>query len=361
MSETSADFLSPEERDDAPGLQGLLDRLTADQFRSWYREREWRENIKNNQPYFNGPGTVPDPERHSPSQILQCHRKIHYRQENAPAESPDPRGIFWFGTRFEEDLLYPFLDRDVTHAGTYVQNSIWVDFNVDTPVGELQIKGSTDPVIVDEDARPLLPTEVKTKSTVDNVTEPNPHHRAQLHAYLAGLSEKFERDLTDGVLVYGGRDDLGLKTFHVEFDEKFWRDTVIDWVTTHTKYRKADELPPDNPEYDWECRFCSYRVRCGKADTPHQNQGPRGLVEGYGGYPREKVIKYLDGHPEESLTPTLARKYPDLIERYGVTDWYCSKCSSLVEWDEVDPDGDPQCPHCADRNKLSSLSLGREK
>ena len=361
MAESQPNHVSSEDRSEPLDTDELLNRLSVERYQEWYQDRQWRQNIENGQPYFNGPGTIPDPERHSPSQLLQCHRKMVYRQENAPAEQPDPRGIFWFGTRFEEDLLFPFLDRAVTGTETYVQNSIWIDFTVETAAGELQIKGSTDPVIVDSDAVPILPTEVKTKSSVDNVTEPNRHHRAQVHAYLVGLSRKFDQNFSDAVLVYGGREALELKTFHVEFDAGFWNNVVLEWAAQHTQYRVDNELPPAEPEYDWECRFCSYRVRCGKGDSPHQDHGPSGLLLGYDRYPREAVEEYLDGHPDEALTPSLARKYPNLVKEYSVTNWYCDKCSSEVGWDEVDPSGDPLCPNCADNDEMSSLSLPRRE
>ena len=361
MAESQPNHASSEDRSEPLDTDELLNRLSVERYQEWYQDRQWRQNIENGQPYFNGPGTIPDPERHSPSQLLQCHRKMVYRQENAPAEQPDPRGIFWFGTRFEEDLLFPFLDRAVTGTETYVQNSIWIDFTVETAAGELQIKGSTDPVIVDSDAVPILPTEVKTKSSVDNVTEPNRHHRAQVHAYLVGLSRKFDQNFSDAVLVYGGREALELKTFHVEFDAGFWNNVVLAWAAQHSQYRVDNKLPPAEPEYDWECRFCSYRVRCGKGDSPHQDHGPSGLLLGYAKYPREAVVEYLDGHPDETLTPSLARKYPNLVEEYSVTNWYCDRCSSDVGWDEVDPSGDPLCPNCADNDEMSSLSLPRRE
>ncbi len=361
MVDTTSDGTSPKGQQSSCGIVELVDRLSPHQFREWYQNRKWRKNIEEGQAYFNGPGSVPAPERHSPSQLLQCHRKLVYRQENAPAEQPDPRGIFWFGTRFEEDLLFPFLNRAVTESDMYVQNSIWIDFTVQSDEGELRIKGATDPVIVDSAATPILPTEVKTKSSVDNISEPNRHHRAQVHAYLVGLSEKFDRDFTDAVLVYGGRESLELKTFHVEFDAEFWDEVVVDWAGQHTQYRADGELPPADPEYDWECRFCSYRTRCGKGDANHRDMEPSGLLAGYGGYPRDAVVEYLEGNTNESLTPTLAKKFPELAEEYGVVNWYCQCCSSDIGWDEAEPEGSPICPRCADRDEISSLSLAREE
>jgi hypothetical protein len=138
----SASDTSPESGKGILDTENLLARLSPERFREWYQERKWRENIENGQPYFNGLGEIPEPERHSPSQLLQCHRKMLYQQENAPSERPDPRGIFWFGTHFEEDLLFPFLNKAVTGSETYVQNSIWIDFTVETEPGELRVKGS---------------------------------------------------------------------------------------------------------------------------------------------------------------------------------------------------------------------------
>jgi len=228
---------------------------------------------------------------------------------------------------------------------------------VETTTGELRIKGSTDPVIVDTDATPILPTEIKTKSSVDNITEPNRHHRAQVHAYLVGLTEKFEEEITDAVLVYGGRESLELKTFHVEFDPEFWNEVVVEWAEQHTQYRLDEKLPPGDPEYDWECRFCSYRVRCGKSDTDHHDYSPSGLLPGYDDYPRDTVVEYLQDNPTEGLTPSLAREYPDLAKEYEVTNWYCNRCSSEIDWDEVDVSGDPLCPSCAERGEIAALSL----
>jgi CRISPR-associated exonuclease Cas4 len=328
----------------------LRDALTSERFDEWYQEREFRKNIENGTPYFNGSGNVSVPERHSPSQLLQCHRKIFYRQCNAPAEKPDPDGIFWFGSRFEEDIVFPFLERAVTGADTYVRNSIWVDYTVETEESELRIKGTTDPVVVGSDADPVLPTEIKTKSSIENLTSPNRHHKAQLHAYLVGLSEKYDSDPTSGAILYGSRESLEVKIFQVAFDQDFWEDVVLNWAADHTKYRLENGIPPDDPEYDWECRFCSYRERCGRGDTMQADVGAVGLLPGFAEYPKEKVIDYLKAHEGAKLTPTLACAYPELADQYGAFGWECSNCAQEFDWDEVqwlvDSGTPPKCPVC---------------
>lgn len=339
----------------------LCDRLTADNFQDWYRERQHRKNIENGTPYFNGSGHVPDPKRHSPSQLLQCHRKIVYRQCNAPAEKSDPDGIFWFGTQFEEDIVFPFLQRAVTGPDAYVCNTIWIDFTIETEVGELRIKGATDPVLVDSDANPILPTEIKTKSSLDNLKSPNRHHRAQLHAYLVGLSEKYELDLTEGTLIYGSRNCLSTKFFHLNFDSDFWNDIVVEWATDHTEYRLNEELPPADPEYEWECQFCEYRERCGAGESNNADHGSVGFVPIYKDYPRKKVIEHIEAHPCANLTPTLAQKYPDLAKEYGISPLECPQCSSIFDWGSVgDTDSvesQPICPTCADEGSLVDLRI----
>ena len=342
-------------------IERLRDALSTDRFREWYRERQYRENIENGTPYFNGPASIPEPERHSPSKLLKCHRKVVYQQCNAPEETSDPNGIFWFGTKFEEELAFPFLERAITDSDTYVQNSVWVDFRVETEAGELYIKGETDPLIVDSDAVPVLPTEIKTKSSVEHTTSPSRSHRAQLYAYMVGLSEKYDLDLTDGVILYGSRESLDVKIFHVEFDEEFWEEVVLDWAANHTHYRLENKLPPANPEYEWECKFCAYSERCGKGSTEYQDVGPTGLLPRYSDYPKQKIIEYLEAHEGARLTPVLAQRYPELKTEYDVLGWRCPVCSSTFSQDTVGQkanfDSVPLCSSCVTDDRLVELRV----
>lgn len=335
----------------------LIEAASAEAFDRWYREREFANNIRQGTPYFNGPSNVAPPERHSPSKLLQCHRKQVYDRLNAPEETEDPDGIFWIGSRIEEDIVLPFLRQAVAGPDEYVTNSLWVDFTVETDAGELRIKGETDPVIVDADAVPILPTEIKTKSSVEDVESPNTHHRAQTHAYLKGLSEKHEQNITEALIVYVGRTDLDVRIFEVTFDPVFWTQTVVRWAKQQTTYRLNGELPPAEPEQHWECKFCEYRNRCGQGESEHSDYGPQGFLPGFGDYPREKVVEYLEAHPDASLTPVLARTFPELTEEYDCLSWYCRKCESTVDWERVDNATEPLCPHCADRGNLSTLAL----
>jgi len=339
----------------------LVTHLIDNRFRDWYRERQYRRNIENGTPYFNGPSSVPDSERHSPSRLLECHRKVVYRQCNAPEETEDPDGIFWFGTRFEEDIALPFLQRSVTESDTYVQNSIWVDFRIEMDSCEIQIKGETDPVIVDTDAVPLLPTEIKTKSSIEHTTSPNRSHRAQLHAYMAGLTEKYDVEIRESILIYADRGSMDVKTFHVEFDDGFWNDIVLDWATNHTQYRLDDELPPAEPEQDWECDFCAYRERCGEGESEHHDVGPVGLLTGFVDYPRQKVIEYLDAHDDAEITPSLAREFPLVASEYGSLSWHCSRCESSFDWSTIHRktggSSKPLCPDCVTDDRLVELHI----
>jgi CRISPR/Cas system-associated exonuclease Cas4 (RecB family) len=337
----------------------ILQSITADRFEGWYRERKFRQNIREGKPYFNGSSPVPPSNRHSPSSLLQCHRKIVYRQENAPEERPDPKGIFWVGSRFEEELALPFLQDTVTGTGAYACNSLWVDFTVETNAGELRIKGETDPCIVDAEGEPLLLTEIKTKQSVENVDVPNRHHRAQAHAYMWGLSEKYDRSVTDAVILYGGRTSLDVRCFHVEFDPEFWTETVLEWAAQHTMYRLDRELPPPDPAFQWECEFCSYRERCGQGETSYTDVDSVGLLPGLTEYPRVKLVEYLDAYPEAKLTPELAGQYPELARSHGAYDWVCEACAKEWLWDGVDWDdassGLPDCPRCAAEGIPASL------
>jgi CRISPR/Cas system-associated exonuclease Cas4 (RecB family) len=277
---------------------------------------------------------------------------------NAPEESQNPEGIFWIGSQFETKIAVPYLQDVVTSEELYVRNSIWVDFTVETDVGDLRIRGETDPVIVDADANPLLLTEIKTKRSVESVDSPSKHHKAQAHAYLKGLSEKYNRSITDALILYGSRTTLEVRAFHIEFDPVFWRDEVADWAAEHSEYRLREVLPPGNPEYNWECGFCSYRERCGKGDSGYSDIPERGFLPGVADYPREKVVEYLETTEGARLTPILATEYPQLTEKYDVCSWRCDECTSTFSWDTVDVGAStPVCPACADEGKLAELAV----
>jgi CRISPR/Cas system-associated exonuclease Cas4 (RecB family) len=334
----------------------LIETISPEDFNRWYYQREYRRNIEQGTPYFNGPSPPQPATRHSPSRLLKCHRQTYYQQHNAPEETEDPDGIFWIGSRFEEDIILPYLREAVAGEDEYVTNSMWIDFTVSTDTGDLRIKGETDPVIVSHDYEPILLTEIKTKDSVEHTSKPSRHHRAQAHAYMKGLSEKYDRNVSEAVILYASRETLDVKPFDITFDSSFWNRTVLDWAETNTTYRIRGELPPAAPEYDWECDFCSFSERCGTGDSAYADVAERGFLPGVAGYPREKVVEYLEAAEEARLTPTLAGEYPELVSDYEVCSWWCPECSSTFAWDALESESTtPACSVCADEGKLTEL------
>lgn len=348
--EDSTDLASQPEQLSEHRTNQLLDAVSSEAFDTWYQERTFRQNIQNGKPYFNGPSKTKPAKDHTPSKLLQCHRKIFYNALNAPAESERPSGIFWIGSQFEEDIALPFLREAVVSSDEYVTNSLWIEITETTDAGEIRIRGETDPVIVDAEGNPLILTEIKTKQSVDNLTAPDDHHRAQAHAYMKGLSTEYNRPITDTVFLYGSRETLDIKVFHCEFDRSFWQETVVPWLADQTSYRLYGDLPPASPEYSWECNVCDYRERCGKGEKELSSVGPVGLLPLYTDYPREQIVEYLESHPNAKLTPAAASEYPDLAETYGAFNWRCLTCGQEFDWDAVDWNSQlttpPTCPAC---------------
>ena len=75
-----------------------------------------------------------------------------------------------------------------------------------------------------------------------------------------------------------------------------------------------------------------------------------GLLPSFEDYPRKKVCECLDSHDDARLTPTLARRYLDLLDRYDVEDWKCQKCASRYPYGEIESSLDGcealLCPSC---------------
>lgn len=339
-------------------LRQLVDAVTNSSFNEWYAERLFTENILEGRPYFNGASPIPDTEKHSPSKLLQCHRKVRYYEQNTPQEGDSPQGLFWIGSEFEEAIIVPYLQETVTTDSTYVRNSLWIDTQVLTSDSDhVRVKGVTDPAIVDTDGDPILVTEIKTTSSLEYLDGPKPHHKAQLHAYMHALNSEYDRSIQDGLLVYGSRDTLDVQAFHVPFDDRFW-ETVVEWMAKQTQFREYGELPPAEPVFEWECGTCPFRRRCGEHDGKYQDEGFTGLLPGVHEYRKQQLVEYFDAYPDAKLTPTLAEKYPELAAEHGVYEWRCGTCGSRYPDNDVGEDCDstpPVCRNCAEKGELSML------
>jgi CRISPR/Cas system-associated exonuclease Cas4 (RecB family) len=338
-------------------IDSLLEAISGDAFGEWYREWQIRQAFREGDSWKQTPASIKPPTQHAPSQLLQCQRKTFYSAQNAPQEESPPLGIFWAGTRIEEDLVQPFLEDvadEIPEAPTFVRNSIWVDYQVKTDAGEVHIRGATDPVLCTSMGEPLLPTEVKAKQSLDAVDETDPepaaHHRAQLHAYMHGLNQQVEHSIQRGLVIYVDREQHELVAINVPFDAEFWESRVLDWAATQSEYRLEDELPPAAPSFGWECSYCSFEKRCGEADGPYTDMPAAGFLP-LTTYPREQVTTALEAEGgAHALTPTLAHQYPEIAEDHEVKDWQCPVCGETTEWVDVDWDGPvtapPNCPAC---------------
>ena len=307
--------ICPSEQRSDPRQQAnrvIVDEITNDRFQEWFQQREFARNIREGQSYFNGASVLDNPYKHSPSKLVQCHRQIYYKDYSAPKEGTAPKGLFWIGSNFEEEVIMPFLE-SITTDETYVQNSIWVDTEIehDGLSEPLVVKGMTDPAIVTADAEPRIVTEVKTTSSIEYLDDPHPHHRAQLMAYLFALQQEQDHPI-DGLILYADRTTFELKAFHLQFDSKEWWKKIVPWMVEQTQYRKNEKLPPADPPKEWACDYCSFRERCGIGDSSVSDMQPTGFVPGIV-YQREAVADHLDAHSTVELTQKLSSLYPSLV------------------------------------------------
>lgn len=187
--------------------------VNRETFNSWHNEELAQQNLAEGKGWANGnQPPVTAPRRHSPYRLNKCQRAVAYKEQNAPVETEDPQGIFWIGDQVEQELAEDYLEwvaRSYRDENIYVQNDMYVDATINTKIGKLTIRGSTDPVVVDEVGTPIMPAEIKTKS--DNAwyyideddPTPDPPHKAQLMAYMRGLEKTTDVDeIRQGVVMY---------------------------------------------------------------------------------------------------------------------------------------------------------------
>lgn len=325
----------------------------------WHAQKRTQQNIEAGNAHYNTPAAPPEATVFRPNRLLQCHRKQYYRDHNAPKESAAPAGLFFAGSKLEEELLLPYLREQVTEwaESLYVTNSLWIEETLTVAGTSVTIRGSTDPVVVKRDGTPTYVTEVKSKAELSDSPTASPHHRAQLHAYMAGLSAKHDCEIRAGAVIYVSRKTLEMAVVPVSFDEDFWEDIGV-WMATLAAARRQERLPPADPEHDWECSYCSYSNRCGQAsETAVADSPPRGFVAGVE-YPRQAVEAHLEAYPDVALPVTLAVEYPDLAEEFEVAYPYCPTCETEVrDLDGIDlQSGTALCPHCAEEGTIAELS-----
>ena len=363
-------------------LEALLDSLDGDTFQEWFEDKKHRENIQNGTPYFNNDDYVPTKQRHTPSQLLQCHRKLLYRQLNAPRETANNDGIFFLGDVLE-NLVEEFLIDLGREHDLHIQNSMYVKVEDARADPMVRFRGETDPVICDYEGVPVLPTEIKSKSeeAFTYLSSASTRHQAQVHAYVQGLNDRLDalrgdRQLSEFAVIYIARESLDVKVFHHEFDRDFW-ESIVEWARTHTAYRERSEestaaldddssveregsvLPPAYPLEDWECKYCAFAKRCGKnEDIPVRDLGAAGFLP-LTEYSRSAVKAHMEAFPSVPVTPTLAHHYPSLLaDGHPVAPWQCRKCGEIpldrVGWDRdiTEPPTCPECEQCSLRGPL---------
>lgn len=395
-------------------LAERIERYRADisgrNFEIWHRNHENERNLEEGYGKSrNNPGGSGPDSSHSPSSLMQCHRKIYYRSKNAPREYALPYGTFIIGHFFEEQLVEPWLREHVLDHDEYIGNAGHVSYTEDTGDDTLlTFAGSHDPAITDVQGRTLALTEVKsTGSDPHFLQKVKKHHKAQAHAYMQGLVE--EHDLDDhppAFIIYVQKESLEVFPFFIEFDQDFWENEVVNWAKQNTGYRRADILPEGKPymgqdddhtkSQTFECDYCDYRNRCGaynhrgdkhryddtianSAQGTFHDQGVVGFLP-QKKYPEDAVVGHLAAHDGVKLTPTLAAQHPEFaknpsgrlrsriqqrneeqalklkfgtVPKADVHDFHCPNCDSTFpfeefDWWEGDVDDMPYCDHCQD-------------
>ena len=99
--------------------ENIVHRISNRSFTEWYNEQQFEQNILEGKAYFNRSSPPKDPERHTPSKPLQCHRKASHARQNAPREGVPPKGLFWVGSAFEVDFIVPYLQEPSPTSCTY--------------------------------------------------------------------------------------------------------------------------------------------------------------------------------------------------------------------------------------------------
>lgn len=183
------------------------------------------------------------------SEAGYCPRKIFYSFMNKKP-STGASGTFKIG-----DLLHEFIQDVMGKSSKISYKKVEAERTIMIWTPEFNISGKIDVYGIKEDgSRDVY--ELKSRSPVywDKFTKPYDTHIAQLQMYL--LAERVDY----GHLIYMNKNNLDLKIFKVDRDEKLINDILLKFKKVQESIDKG--VPPKDKGSSWECRYCPYTEEC---------------------------------------------------------------------------------------------------
>lgn len=119
--------------------------------------------------------------------------------------------------------------------------------------------------------------------TYDDLNAPKEAHLWQTQIYMHFINKMAEKELksvTDGVILYGAKNDQGLKEFKIKLMHDLYVQPQLDKIRKMEEHIDNGTLP-DRPEgctsrSSWDCKYCGYNMLCYTTDSNKINDYEKG-------------------------------------------------------------------------------------
>ena len=179
------------------------------------------------------------PNQYRASSIPYCNRKIALSRQLSEEELLEyPEEEHLVGVSIAGQLIHDFLEKALEPIELSAEEEVRLK------IGDFEIIGHYDLLLQVRGIGKIV-VDVKTCSDITKV-HPKEGHLRQLLFYQAALGE------IQGALLYVERNTLQTKLFVQEYNKEEFSKLVLKVAKLHS-YMKREELPPPEPEFDYEC------------------------------------------------------------------------------------------------------------
>lgn len=190
-----------------------------------------------------------------PSRLPYCLRQQWLEWKSESLEWPeDLLRIFELGNLFQNFLKQVF---EASKEIKLVKNE--VPFSVYIVEKGIFIKGRMDEIVILEKNGETFIIEVKTHRNLEYLKSPHEEHLKQLNFYLKMIPK------AKGLLVYIQKNDLKIKEFQVDFNQKLFEELILRAGKLHEHLLENKMPEPEaklKESMKWQCNYCLFRKDC---------------------------------------------------------------------------------------------------
>lgn len=198
------------------------------------------------------------------SSLGQCKRKHFWSRKDEPKDDDHVENMDAFDVG---NAIHKHYQEKLAKLGVLAAHELYMESGTLSghSDGLLWLDGQLVILDIKSTSKNIVPGTKKDGTPKKCLTEPDPHHVAQVYGYQKlywdmGIKPKL------GKILYISKDNsrsVDKLEFDIELTDSTYQE-VLDEVASLDAFWAADKLPDPRPKEEWECKYCSWSKKCGK-------------------------------------------------------------------------------------------------